>query len=334
MPTSTLTRLAPLKPKKSWLDGTKPPGLTPHGKKYIGSEETGDQGRVAAYYFTWDQCLEEGNGECWMPQRTKNNYQMFHQGTVETEEGEEVAVGTVGAGGGHPKLDLDAKTANLVYGDTNQQRFVATLHEDEHGGYFTGAFVPTITEEQIAEVRRSPLSADFRWRTRAPKDGGGYFTGYDNIGPWLVTRPALPLARVAALTSASQDTVTRRKLTVPLGGEDNESPCAKVAALGMGDEEPSAAPSSLQVGVDGFQGFEEGPIGPQMDAMGLGSAAQGAAPAGPDPAVAEMRKELNGALERIEQIEAMITEMILGVTEAPDLIMNEMSMPTPEEFTA
>lgn len=333
--------LAPIKPPKTWFL-EKPKDLKPNSAKYIGSEATGDQGRIAAYYFTWDQCLEEGNGSCWKPEKSQNDYQMFHQGTVETAEGDVLSVGTVGAGGGHAPFTLDAKTAAAVYANTDNQRFIARLYEDEVGGYLLGAFVPEVTEEQIAEVRRSPLSADFRWRKKAPRSSGGHFTGYDNIGPWLVTRPGFPLARAASLATALEQ--HEPMTTAPLGDEPCCEGCAtKTAAVHPNQDSsgPGSLPGGLQVGApmpDGqpFQGFEDGPVGPQMEAMGMTLGGGQPEAAGPDPAheaqMQQMQADIRTLMKRVDELEGLMTGQILTSAEAPDLILNEESMMQVEEF--
>ena len=334
---------APVKPPKSWFE-VKPPELTPTNKKYIGKGD--DQGRIAAYYFTWDQCLEEGKrGECWKPEKSRNNYQLFHQGSVETAEGDIVSVGTVGAGGGHAPYMADAKTAAAVYADTANQRFIATLHEDEIGGYFLGSFVPEVTEKEVAEVRRSPLSADFRWRHKAPDtDRGGFFSGYDNIGPWLVTRPGFPLTRAAAAMTNHEPI-----LTAPVSDAPCCTSCATKTAAAPAADPAAAAPAAqaapeptgvaaLQVGVGGFNGFEDGPIGPQMDAMGITppGAPAAAAPAGPDPQllaqVESLETKLRELTDRVSEVEAILTGHMIKTASAAELIMNESNMVTPETF--
>lgn len=156
-----------------------------------------EHGRVAGMTFG-PTCIIDGNeGECWIPPKSPTGYEGFHQGVQPTRSGAVLPVGSIGARAAHAPDTLGFDAAYRYYQNTGQQLMVGRAFDAEEAdgvhGYFLGALVPEATVGDVAMIRRSALSCDWRWRMR--DSAGNPLNAYDNVGPWLVTRPGLPLTR-------------------------------------------------------------------------------------------------------------------------------------------
>lgn len=184
----------PLYPPHTWFTD-KPEWLTPDTKISVD-----DTGRVAGYFYNRDQCLVHDHGAC--PRPSPTGYAAFHQQDVVLDDGETIRVGAIGNTNGHASPYARVDAAQAHYADPDRQLMAVRAYDDEHGGYILGAMVPGKTYGDVALVRRSALSGD--WRPMPPQwwQSNGVQAsivneceGYDCIGPTLVTRPGLPLVR-------------------------------------------------------------------------------------------------------------------------------------------
>jgi hypothetical protein len=120
---------------------------------------------------------------------------------VVTDDGQlhQLFVGAIGNTQGHFEND-SASVAIDKYANPDAQLIIARAYDDERGGYIAGALVPGATYGDVALLRRSALSGD--WRTFRHGDQVGRAAaaadGWDCIGPTLVTRPGLPMFRRVA----------------------------------------------------------------------------------------------------------------------------------------
>lgn len=169
-------------------------------------------GRAAGWYYHADTCIIDGNeGECWSPSPSPTGNELFHQGSVIAMDGDTptiVEIGVIGGGGEHAPVWMTAEAAADYYADVTKQLLIGRIYDDPNrGGFFLGCVLPQVSNAQVDMVRRSALSGDWRWR-RANLAGHA-LNSYDAIGPWLVTRPGLPLHRmghtVMRLASAGSD---------------------------------------------------------------------------------------------------------------------------------
>lgn len=155
-PASQVAAAAPVAPPDDWftdpgLDG--PTALT----------VTAD-GRVYGHLATWSSCHTgySGQGMCVTAPRSDTGYRMFHLGEVVTASGATVPVGRLTLGTGHAGPRLGMRAAAEHYDNTGAQVAVVRAGEDEHGIWLAGSVVPEATAEQVAALRRSPLSGDWR----------------------------------------------------------------------------------------------------------------------------------------------------------------------------
>lgn len=150
----------PLVPPASWFgwqDIKTDPGLT-----------ITPEGQVFGYLAPWKQChMSVGRGRCMKAPKSKTGYQFFHLGSVEvdnplTPNQNMVKVGRLTVGGGHADVSLGVMPTIEHYDNAGSTVAVVRAYEDQFGIQVAGAIVPTATPEQVAMLRRSPLSGDWR----------------------------------------------------------------------------------------------------------------------------------------------------------------------------
>lgn len=188
-------------PPREWFF-EKPDWFSDDTKIWVDSD-----GRAAGWYYHAGTCLIGSNDEeCWMPQPSPTGNEIFHQGSLVTAEGDVLDVGVIGGGGDHAPTWMGVEQAAAYYADVDKQVLVGRVYDEPGvGSYFLGAVLPEVTTGQVDKVRRSALSGDWRWRKFDSK--GRPLNAYDALGPWLVSRPGLPLNRagfaVTQLASAA-----------------------------------------------------------------------------------------------------------------------------------
>lgn len=184
----------PAYPPAEWFT-EKPDWLVDDGK--IGVD---DDGRVAGYFFHAGQCLVHDPAAC--PKSSPTGYSAFHQQEVVVEDGSLMRVGVIGNTNGHASEFARVDAAQAHYADPDRQLISCRAYDDEVGGFILGALVPHATYGDVALVRRSSLSGDWRpmpapwWQAHGIQASiVQECEGFDCIGPTLVTRPGLPLVR-------------------------------------------------------------------------------------------------------------------------------------------
>lgn len=121
-------------------------------------------GRVFGHLAVWGTChLSHTNqGRCITPPTSATNYAYFHTGAVQTADGTEVAVGHITLDTGHAGQALNPVATLAHYDDTGTAVADVRAGEDSHGIWVSGQLRPGVTPEQIAKLRSSPLSGDWR----------------------------------------------------------------------------------------------------------------------------------------------------------------------------
>lgn len=195
-------------PPLEWL-------TTPHHDVIAGASAliTAD-GRFCAYSHEWDRCHNgyTGAGECWTPPRSPTQGRYFHQGSVVTAEGVQLPAGVIPLGPGHAPADVDIYQAMAWYDKPTFVTVRARAVEVEDGCVMCGAIVPGTTYRQVAQMRASALSGDWRW---VPELGAMEF-----LGPCFVARPGLPIGLEEALVAASLWDITRQLDVTTAAGSD------------------------------------------------------------------------------------------------------------------
>lgn len=152
-------------------------------------------GRAAGWYYDASSCIIDAReGECWSPSPSPTANEIFHQGDLITAEGDLIQVGVIGSGGEHAPQWMAAEQAGVYYADVSKQKLVGRIYDVPYkGGYFLGAILPHVLVDDVDMLRRSGLSGDWRYRMR--DNSGNRLEMFDAVGPWVVTRPGLPIAR-------------------------------------------------------------------------------------------------------------------------------------------
>lgn len=148
------TAAAPLAPPREWFTHTASGGLKP-------LTVTAD-GRVSGYLAGWRTCHTGYPDRCITPPKSRTDYNYFKSGQVLTADGGTVRVGKITMDTGHADINVPARPTIDHYDNTGTQIAAVNIGEDEHGIWVAGAVVPGATEEQIARLRLSPLSGDWR----------------------------------------------------------------------------------------------------------------------------------------------------------------------------
>lgn len=121
-----------------------------------------EDGRVYGHLATWRQCHMGVGNKCVMAPRSAKDYKFFKQGSVLTSDGRTIRVGKITLGTGHADKTYGVIPAVEHYDDTGTCVAVVNAGEDSFGVWVAGALVSGVSEDQAADLRRSPLSGDWR----------------------------------------------------------------------------------------------------------------------------------------------------------------------------
>ena len=175
-----MTAAAPLRPPAHWFDDPMLDGPTP-------LTVTAD-GQVKGHLALWNVCHFGMADVCRMAPHSNTNYQYFMTGNVLTADGTQRRVGRITLGTGHANLRLGYVPAADHYDNTGTAVAVVAAGEDRFGPWVAGAALPEVPEAKIAELRRSPLSGD--WRP-TPK-------GLELVAALAVNTPGFPIVGLNA----------------------------------------------------------------------------------------------------------------------------------------
>lgn len=180
----------PARPPAAWFADPRLAGPTPL--------TVGDDGRVFGHLACWDAC-HTGFDECVSPPRSASGYAYFRVGAVLTDDGVEVPTGRITVDTTHAGRRAGPVDTLAHYERTGMAVADVSAGEDEWGVWVAGALRPGVTDEQVAALRASPLSGDWR------RVGGSL----ELVAALAVNTPGFPIPRalvasgtVQALTSA------------------------------------------------------------------------------------------------------------------------------------
>lgn len=171
---------APLRPPAHWFDDPQLDGPTP-------LSVTAD-GQVKGHLALWNVCHFAFRDTCRMAPHSNTDYRYFTTGEVLTADGSSRRVGRITVGTGHANLRLGYIPAADHYDNTGTGVAVVAAGEDSHGIWVAGSVVPGVSEQKVAELRRSPLSGD--WRPTAQ--------GLELVAALAVNTPGFPVVGFTA----------------------------------------------------------------------------------------------------------------------------------------
>lgn len=178
-----------------------------------------DDGRVYGHLATWGTCHTGIGNRCVTVPKSMTNYAHFKVGEVVCADGTHLAVGKITLGTGHADAQLGYIPAADHYDNTGSVVAVVEIQEDRFGPWFSGGVVAGVTEEQLATLRRSPLSGDWR------RIGGNL----ELVAALAVNAPGFPVLRASGEDEDAwvpEALVAAGVVTEP--GPEVEEPAAKV----------------------------------------------------------------------------------------------------------
>lgn len=198
----TVTASAPVAPPRSWFENPHLNRRTPL---------TVDQnGQVFGHLASWDECHLGIGNKCVTAPHSATNYAYFLTGEVYCEDGSKLPVGKITLGGGHADPALGYIPAVEHYDSTGAVVAVVNAGEDRFGIWVAGGLVPGVDEERLAELRRSPLSGDWR------RIGGNL----ELVATLAVNSPGFPVLRASAAGEDELETLVAAGVVTEPGDVD------------------------------------------------------------------------------------------------------------------
>lgn len=118
-------------------------------------------GRFMTHVAGWGEC-HVGYGDMCVTAPREADYSHFAVGTVLTSDGTTIPTGVIALKGGHADPSLDASSARSHYDDPSSAKVDVVLGTDEFGIWASGAIRVGTTPEDIAALRASGVSGDWR----------------------------------------------------------------------------------------------------------------------------------------------------------------------------
>lgn len=181
----------PLKPPSEWFEIPEPNVPTP-----LTFEKNG---RVYGHIALWGSChtgfLNGAVAECVQPPPSKTDYQHFHLGVIETQEGQNVRVGKITYATGHAPLSASAKVAADHYDHTGSVGAFVRARNGVVGIWSCGAVRSDISAEGFRDLRANPPSGDWRSLNR----------NLELVAALAVPVPGFPIPRAEVALAASAD---------------------------------------------------------------------------------------------------------------------------------
>jgi hypothetical protein len=121
-----------------------------------------EDGRIYGHAALWGTCHIGREDICMTPPTSVADYAYFRTGLVRCADDCEIPTGVITLGGGHADLSADHRRAASHYDDTGTGAADVAVGDDSHGIWVAGALRPGLSDDQIAELRASALSGDWR----------------------------------------------------------------------------------------------------------------------------------------------------------------------------
>lgn len=210
---------APIAPPRQWFDNPNFNGPTPIAV-------TSD-GRVMGHLAAWGVCHTRWQDRCVTAPRNSSGYKYFLNGSVLTADGSTLKVGKITMGTGHADTRYGWVPASDHYENTGIPAAVVAAGEDQWGIWVAGALTPESDDRDAAQLRRSPLSGDWR------RINGSM----ELVAALAVNTPGFPIVSMTA--SGEPDTL----IAVGVVAEDG-------TIVGLQDDELSEADRNMMERLD------------------------------------------------------------------------------------
>lgn len=181
----------PLKPPSGWFDLPEADEPTPLTFQ--------KDGKVYGHIALWGSChtgfLNGAVAECVQPPPSKTDYQHFHLGVIETQEGSDVRVGKITYATGHAPLSASAKVAADHYDHTGSVGAFVRARNGNVGIWVSGSVRSDLSAEGFRDLRANPPSGDWRTLNR----------NLELVAALSVPVPGFPIPRAEVALAASAD---------------------------------------------------------------------------------------------------------------------------------
>lgn len=171
-----------------------------------------DDGNVFGHIAGWATCHQAFSDMCVTPPRSQNGYALFHTGAVRLDDGTDLPIGklTVGAGHANPN-GLGVRGVTAHYDNSALAVAMVRATEDRYGIQVSGRIIPGTPQDKIEELRRSPISGDWR----------AYRGNLELVAALGVNSPGFPIPRtlVASLEGRQVALVAAGYVPRDLDGE-------------------------------------------------------------------------------------------------------------------
>ena len=198
----------PLKPPKSWFDLPEADTATP-----LTFTKTG---QVYGHIALWGSChtgfLNGAVSECVQPPPSRNDYDSFHLGVIETQEGDDVRVGKVTYNTNHAPLSATASAAASHYDHTGSVGAFVRARNGSIGIWVSGSVRSDLSDEGFRDLRANPPSGDWRKLNGA----------LELVAALAVPVPGFPIKRAELAMAASAGTPEVTALILPAWEEEEE----------------------------------------------------------------------------------------------------------------
>lgn len=176
-------------------------------------------GRVAGLIAAFGVCHAGIGNECVMAPRTAADYRYFKNGQVLTSDGQMIKVGKITQGTGHAGPRMRYQPAADHYDNTGTVSAVVNVGENRFGIWAAGALVSDLSDKQAAELRRSPISGDWRLING----------NLELVAALAVNVPGFPI--LASLESGEINSITAAGVVLADGAVANENLTEQEEAL-------------------------------------------------------------------------------------------------------
>ncbi|HJU86273.1 MAG TPA: hypothetical protein VJ788_02765 [Gemmatimonadota bacterium] len=183
-PAAIVASAAPVNPPAAWFAAPTLTGPT--------ALQVTEDGRVFGHLALWETCHTGYAGQCVTPPASNSGYAYFRTGALLTAEGTEVPVGALTVDTMHAPSRASAKASLAHYDHTGTAVAWVSAGEDEWGVWVAGSLRSDASEEQVAVLRSSPLSGD--WRRIG--------TSMELVAALAVNVPGFPVPRTRALVAS------------------------------------------------------------------------------------------------------------------------------------
>ena len=170
-----------------------------------------DDGQVFGHIAAWRSCHTAFANECVSPPQSATSYRYFHVGALQVDDGRELPVGRLTVDTLHAGRRLSAVDTLAHYEHTGLAVADVVAGEDQHGIWVAGSLRSGVSDEQVARLKASPPSGDWR------RIGGNL----ELVAVLAVNTPGFPVPR--ALVASGEV----RTLQLP-GVSRRESPLAEL----------------------------------------------------------------------------------------------------------